>query len=87
MLRQPRGTSIEVLHRSAKVVEIADRLFLLVERYLANSIHNNNPLIIQLCNEFFAFGNGRIRRKPTLLDPHRNSIQLALSISSLAVSV
>ncbi len=87
MLRQPRGTPIDILHRSVGVVEVADRLFLLVERYLTNSIHPSNPLIIQLCDEFFAFGNGRIRSKQTLLDPHHNSLQLALSISRLAVPV
>jgi exonuclease III len=87
MLRQPRATPIDILQGSAGVVGVADRLSLLVERYLVGSIVNKNPLLIKLCEEFFAYRNGRTTRKTTLLDPHRTTIQLALDSSRQVVSV
>jgi hypothetical protein len=86
ILRQPRETPIDILHISAGVARIIDRLFLLVERYLSNSIHHSNSLIVKLCDEFFDYSNGRHLSKPTLLDKHRNTIELSGLIEGLALN-
>jgi hypothetical protein len=66
ILRKPRETPIDILHNSAGVARIVDRLFLLVERY---------------------FSNGRLLPKPTLLDKHRNLIELSRLIEGLAINI
>jgi hypothetical protein len=87
ILRKSRETPIDILHSSAGVPRIVDRLLLLVERYLSNSIHHNNPLIVKLSDEFFDFSNGRLLPKPTLLDKHRNLIELSRLIEGLAINI
>ena len=86
MLRLPKGTFLGTLHRLAGVSKLADRLSLLSSRYLGNSIINSNPLVTTLYQEFLAFGNGRTRRKATLLDPHLAALELANIISHLATT-
>ncbi len=68
----PFDTPIEVLHETAKIERLNERLDKLNNNYLLKAILNNNELVLELLNEYGYDYINRQGENPTILCAYKD---------------